>query len=130
MVRQFAFAAVLVVLSSLAVFAADPWIGKEVFWKSGAKAKVGDSDSNIQLVPVPAKVGDVKGDWLWLGRAWVRKDDVLVSAQALGYYTDQIREKPLAAQNWNNRGAMWNNRGEFDNALRDLTQAIRLDPTF
>jgi Tfp pilus assembly protein PilF len=130
MVRQFAFATVLVALSSLAAFAADPWIGKDVFWKSGAKAKVADGEINIHLVPVPATVGDVQGDWLWLGRAWVRKDDVFLPEQALGYYTDQIRENPSAAQNWNNRGAVWNNRGEFDNALRDLAQAIRLDPTF
>jgi len=130
MVRQFALVTILVAFSSLAAFAAEPWIGKEVFCKNGAKAKVGDGEINLQLVPVPATVGDVKGDWLWLGRAWVHKDDVFLPEQALGYCTDQIRENPSAAQNWNNRGAVWNNRGEFDNAIRDFTQAIRLNPTF
>ena len=130
MVRQFAFAAILVASSSLAAFAVDPGIGQEVFCKNGAKAKVGDFEISIQHLQFPATVGEVNGDWLWLGRAWVRKDDVFLPEQALGYYTDQIREKPSAAQNWSNRGAVWNHRGEFDNALRDLTEAIRLDPTF
>jgi tetratricopeptide (TPR) repeat protein len=130
MVRQFAFATVLVAFSSLAVFAADPWIGKEVYFKSGAKAKMGDSEINIQLLPVPATVGDVKGDWLSIGRAWVHKDDVFLPEQALDYWADQIRKKPSAAHNWNNRGAVWNDSGEFENAIKDLTEAIRLNPEF
>ena len=130
MLRQFAFAAVLVAFSSLEVFAADPWIGKEVYCKNGAKAGVGSSQINIEVLPFPATVGKVKGDWLWLGHAWVHRDDVFLPEQALGYFTDQIRENPSAAENWSNRGALWNSRGEFNNAIRDLTQAIRLDPKF
>jgi hypothetical protein len=72
MLRQFAFAAVLVAFFSLEVFAADPWIGQEVYCKNGAKAGVGSSQINIEVLPFPATVGKVKGDWLWLGRAWVR----------------------------------------------------------
>ena len=128
MVRQFAFATVLVALSSVAVFAADPWIGKEVYWKSGAKAKLGEREFNIQLVPFPATVRDVDGDWLWLERAWVHQDDVFLPKQALDYWSEQIRQKPSAAQNWENRGLIWNNRGKFDNAIKDLTEAIRLEP--
>ena len=130
MLRQFAFAAVLVAFFSLEVFAADPWIGKEVYCKNGAKAGVGGSQINIEVLASPATVGKVKGDWLWLGRAWVHRNDVFLPEQAQGYFTDQIRENPSSAQNWNNRGALWNSRGEFNNAIRDLTQAIRLDPRF
>ena len=130
MVRKFALSIVLVAFSSLAIFAADPWIGKEVYWKNGAKAKLGDSEIDIQLVPLPATVRDVDGDWLWLGRAWVHQDDVFLPEQALDYWADQIRKKPSAAQNWNIRGGVWNDRGKFENAIKDLTEAIRLNPEF
>jgi tetratricopeptide (TPR) repeat protein len=130
MVHQFAFAAVLVAFCSQAVFATDPWIGKEVYLKSGAKAKLGEREINIQQVPAPAMVGDVKGDWLWLEQAWVHKDDVFLLEDAVDYWSDQIRQEPSVAQNWNSRGTVWNKRGEFENAIKDLTEAIRLDPTF
>ncbi len=130
MASQFAFTTLLVALCSSTVFGADPWIGKEVFWKSGAKAKANGSEITIQTIPFPAIVGKVDGDWLWLDKAWVHKDDVLLPEQAIAYWSDQIQKNPSAAQNWNNRGTMWKDKGELDPALKDLSEAIRLDPTF
>ena len=130
MARQFAFATLLFVMCSSIVFGADPWIGKEVFWKSGAKAKVNGSQITIQTIPFPAVVGKVDGDWLWLDKAWVHKYDVFLPEEAIGYWSDQIRKNPGAAQSWNNRGSMWKDRGQLNKAIKDLTEAVRLDPTF
>jgi tetratricopeptide (TPR) repeat protein len=130
MTRQFAFITLLVAYFSSAAFAADPWIGKEVFWKSGAKAKVNGSEITIQTVPFPAIVGKVNGDWLWLDKAWVHKDDVFSPDEAIAYWSEQIRKNPTAAQSWNNRGTMLKDRGELDPAVKDLSEAIRLDPAF
>ena len=126
----FVFAAVLIALVSSAVVAADDWIGKQVFLKDGAKAKVGQTRIDIAVLGSPATVGNVNGDWLWVERAWVRKADVMLSAQALSYYTEQIRRNPSSAKHWVHRAAVWQTIGEFDNAIKDYTEAIRFNPSY
>ena len=130
MTRQFAFAAVLLAFSYSAVLAADQWIGRTVFWKHDAKAKIGNEAIKIELVPFPSTVEDVNGEWLWLGSAWVRKSDVLLREDALDYYIEQIRRNPSSAILWLRRGMVWNVRGEFDNSIKDYSEAIRLDPKY
>ncbi len=105
-------------------------LAKRSFGKAGAKAKVNGSQITIQFVPFPATVGKVNGDWLWLDRAWVHKNDVFLPEEALDHWSQEIRKNPSVAQNWNNRGTMWKNKGEFDRALKDLSEAVRLEPTF
>ena len=128
MARQFAFTAVLVAFFCSAVMGADPWIGKKVFWKVGARAMDGNKEINIELMPFPSTVEDVNGEWLWLGRAWLRTSDVLLPEQALDYYAENIRKNPLSAHGWRCRGAVWINIGESGNAIKDCTEAIRLNP--
>ncbi len=128
MARQFAFAAVLIAFLFSSVLAADPWIGKTVFWKNEAKARIGNQEVNIELLPFPSTVEDVNGEWLWMGRAWVRKRDALLPEQALDYYSAQIRGNPASEIAWGYRGSVWQEKGELDNAIRDFTEAIRLDP--
>jgi hypothetical protein len=54
--------------------AADEWLGKEVFFKDSAVAMVGtEVVDKYKVLDVPATVGAVNGEWLWLGRAWVKK---------------------------------------------------------
>ncbi len=75
--------------------AADSWLGQRVFWKPGAKAKVGTAEVAIETIPFPATVEEVNGDWLWLGRAWVHKQDVATADQALRLvFHAQIRSQP------------------------------------
>ncbi len=129
MARPFTLAALLVAISCSVASAADPWIGKSVFWKNEAKAKVGNREVNIELLPFPSIIEDVKGEWLWMGRAWVNKRDVLLPEQALDYYSAQIRMNPSSAIAWGYRGSVWQEKGELDNAIKDFTAAIRIDPT-
>lgn len=106
----------------------DPWLGKSVFVKEGAVAKVGNETVDRSKLLFPSTVGDVNGDWLWLGRAWVQKKDVMEAQEALEFYTEQIRLSPGVSSNWNGRAAVWNEKGEIENAIKDATEAIRLDP--
>ena len=85
----------------------DSWLGKQVFWKEGARAKVDDTAIDINTVYFPAQVTKVEGDWLWLGRAWVRKADVMFLDQALTYYANQVRRNPKSSQTWARRAICW-----------------------
>jgi tetratricopeptide (TPR) repeat protein len=115
-------------LLPLPAVAQDPYLGQKVFWKDGAQAKVGTTVVDLAKIPFPARVGKVEGDWLWLGRAWVRKRDVRFMDEALTYFTEEIRRNPGSARAWDGRGSVWDTKGEYDNAVKDYTEAIRLDP--
>ena len=128
MACQIAFTAVLIAFSCSADLDADPWIGKEVFRKDGAKAKIGSKEIDFKLIPFPATVEDVDGEWLWLSRAWVRKSDVFLTEQALDFYTEQVRKHPSSADDRRRLGSVWSTRGDLENAINEFDEAIRLDP--
>ncbi len=130
MVRQLGFAAVLIAFVCSTVLAADPWIGQKVFWKETAKAKIGNDEVSIDLLPFPSKVEAVNGEWLWLGRAWVHKSDVMLSQQAFDYYSEQIRLAPTQARNWAKRGLVRQDQADFEDAIEDFVEAILLDPNY
>jgi tetratricopeptide (TPR) repeat protein len=117
----------LLALSSLAG-AADPSLGQKVFWKPWAQAKVGNAVVPIDMLSFPATVEAVNGDWLWLGRAWVKKQDVLTADQALTELAAQILKQPKNAALWTCRGAVRAEKGDYDAAIKDFNEAIRLDP--
>jgi tetratricopeptide (TPR) repeat protein len=120
---------VLAELPSVASAADQPWIGQNVFWKEGAIAQVGTQQVDIKLIPFPTLVEGVNGDWLWLGRAWVRKSDVMHTQQALDYYSEEIRRNPKASHSWVCRGLASDAKGDLDGAIKDYDEAIRLNPT-
>ena len=131
MVRQLGYATVLIAFACSTVLGADTWIGQKVFCKPDAKAKVRNQLVKIELLAFPSEVEAVNGDWLWLGRAWVRKHDVMSSQQALDYYTDQIQTVDSSqARNWTKRGLVWNAAGEFEKARKDYSEAIKIDPKY
>lgn len=123
----------LVLVSVVAVAApagrAEDWIGQRVFCKDSAQPRVGEKSVDRTSISYPATVTKVEGDWLWLGRAWVRKADVMTVEQALAFCTDEIRRNPTASHWYRRRASAWREKGELDNAIADVTEAIRLDPT-
>jgi len=108
--------------------ASEPALGQKVFWKSGARAKLGGAEIHINKIPFPAKVERMEGDWVWLERAWVHKDDVMNVDQALEYYSHKIDFNPINDVWWRRRSSIWPEKGEYQNALQDCNDAIRLDP--
>lgn len=119
--------AALVALVVEIAAAQDPWLGQPVFIKDSAKPQVGTTAIDREKIPFPATVEKINGDWLWLGRAWVKKSDVRRIDEALAHYTEEIRRNPTSPA-WGRRGAVWLNKGEVDSAIKDYTEAIRLDP--
>ena len=126
--RTLPLALFCLLLFTLPAMAADEWLGRKVFCRPGATAKVGETEIAIETIPFPATVSAVNGDWLWLGRAWVRKQDALSADQALAVVSTQLRASPKIAQLWTCRGAIWREKGDYAAAIKDFTEAIRLDP--
>ena len=48
--------------------------------------------------------------------------------EAIKDQTEAIRSEPDCANAWNNRGNAWLEKGEYDKAVADLEEAIRLGP--
>jgi tetratricopeptide (TPR) repeat protein len=124
-----------------------PWIGKRVFTKYGTVLKVGDQvvddegrsnnltisghDRNICRV---YRIEHVDGEWLWLkaeesgAAGWSKFKDVIPYVQAIDYYTKLIGSDPQASY-YSLRGNIWVEKGEYDIAIADFNEAIRLEPS-
>ena len=101
----------------------DPLLGTEVFLKDSAIANVGNEVvDKYKVLSWPATVEDVNGGWLWLGRAWVRRTDVMNLEQAFDYYVEEVRNNPKSARAWWSRAGCWSVKGELNNALRAMTK--------
>jgi tetratricopeptide (TPR) repeat protein len=121
-------ALLLVEFSASAALAADPWIGQMVFLKSTSRPKIGDKYVSLDRISFPATVEAAKGNWLWIGRGWVPKDDVLTCRQAFVYYSEEVRRNPSAVAAWIGRGKACNQLGDYDRSISDYTEALRLAP--
>jgi len=129
MLRRVVLTGVIASLLAPPAEAQESWLGKEVFWKSGAVAKSGQQNISIDSVPFPAKVEQVEGELLRLGKAWVHQKDVFTDrADALADCNERLRIEPNARL-YNRRGAIWRLQGQLDTALADYEAAIKLDPT-
>jgi len=58
---------------------------------------------------------------------WARKSDFVLSRDAPAYFTDRIRANPADSFALIMRGQGWLDRGEYDNAIKDFTECIRID---
>jgi tetratricopeptide (TPR) repeat protein len=127
--------------------APDSWIGKRVFTQYGAVLKVGnvvvDDEGRSADMAASGKarrsvrtyrVERVNGEWLWLKdeksrvAGWVQSKWVVPYEQAIEFYTNQIRANPSSV-NYIRRGNIWLEKGEYDIAIGDYNEAIRLDPS-
>ena len=124
----------------------DPWIGRRAFLQFGGVLKVSDtivfdqgrttslqvSGHDRRAVKV-YRVEHANGESPWLheegtgvaGR--VQSKYVVPCEQAVEFYTDQIRANPKA-NSCNDRGNIWLEEEEYDVAIGDYNEAIRLEP--
>jgi len=141
------FAAVLVMVPRLSrAQTGDSWLGKRVITRYGAVLRVGtqvvdDEDRGKNLARGKERntfriyrVERTKDGWLWLvaeqggARGWVRTEWVIALDQAVDYCTNRIRANSGVASHYLHRGSVWVAKGEYDIALADYNEAIRLDP--
>jgi tetratricopeptide (TPR) repeat protein len=140
--------AAVAVLSACSVEApvqtAGDWVGTRVVLKSGnTPLKLGHDQvvapNDIHRVYT---VERVNGPWLWVTSSivtgkvasvhagvsgWVKASDVVPYDQANDYFTSVIKSNP-SSWAYIRRGDIWLDKKEYDRALRDFNEAIRLDP--
>jgi tetratricopeptide (TPR) repeat protein len=81
------------------------------------------------------RVEQENGPWLWVRAdgngfsGWALYDQVVAVEDAIGFFTDQIRDDPQDVFPYVMRAMLWQDRREIDKALRDYDQVLRLDPS-
>jgi tetratricopeptide (TPR) repeat protein len=58
---------------------------------------------------------------------WIKRSDVIPLSQALDLFSDELKRTPSSVA-YTIRGTIWNEQRDFDKAIIDFNQAIRLDP--
>jgi len=116
----------------LTSFATAQRVGDKIMPKMHAKFMVGSTEVSWSKATTswPPMVTKTNGEWLWVGRSWVDRADVVLLADAPAYYTEYLRNNPNSSAAYINRGLSWDDKGEYDNAIKDYTEAIRLRPEF
>jgi cytochrome c-type biogenesis protein CcmH/NrfG len=111
------------------VLAADSWVGTTVILKETAQPQVGNERRKWTSVPLPAVVKNVNGTWLWLGTAWVQQNEVVKVDDAPAYFTGLIEREPDSPVGYALRGLSWFAKREYENAIKDFSEAIRMQPS-
>lgn len=70
---------------------------------------------------------DARGEMLRADRGWIDRSDVVPQDDAIEFFSQQLRDKPTAVR-YASRARVWNYRGEYDRAIDDCDEALRLDP--
>ena len=60
---------------------------------------------------------------------WVSVGRVILLDRAIEIYSEEIRARP-SAESYNNRGLLSTARGDYDRAITDISEAIRLKPEY
>lgn len=126
---RFLLAVLFVALCSIATAAQRDWQGETVMIKETATPQIGAKKFRWTDVPMPATVEKVNGQWLWVRVAWVKQDDVVLLDDAPAYYTKLLNRGTHNAVAYALRGVSWLTKREYDNAIKDLTEVLRLDPS-
>lgn len=111
----------------LQAVAADDWLGQTVLPKETARPQINGKRLAWNAVPIPSVVRRVQGSWLWVGVAWLDKDEVVTIDDAPAYFT-RVIQRGQPAVGYSLRGVSWLVKREFANAIKDFTEAIRLEP--
>jgi len=113
---------------SLSIGADQDYVGLKVMLKETARPKLGNQVFEWSAVRLPAKVTQAKDGWLWVGTAWVRPTDVVPLADAPAYFTALLKSGRSNIVAYALRGVSWQALREYDNAIKDFSQAIKLEP--
>jgi hypothetical protein len=138
--------AIMVLGHSRAAGEGDGWIGRRVFTRYGATLKIGsrvvDDEGRVRSHAASGKdrrtfrvyrVEQIQGPWLWLVSetqgvsGWVKAVDAIPCDQAIAYATAVLYSNPTSAA-YVARGIAWHDARQYDRAIVDYNEAIRLNP--
>src|SRR5579871_6846776 len=108
-----------------------PRRGIRVLPKEGCVVNVGIEVMDAANFSNPFRIEEAEGDWLWFGPekcGRVHRSQVVTLGEAPDYYTQQIERDNRNGWAYHLRGIAWFERREFDKALVDFGEAIRLKP--
>jgi tetratricopeptide (TPR) repeat protein len=100
----------------------DGWIGREFMPRVTCTPKVQNQLIPLKSLSLPFKVQKVNGNWLWVGRAWVKKSDIVALDDATAYYDEYLENHPDSS--WTGECLLAASRGELAARERDMR-----DPT-
>jgi tetratricopeptide (TPR) repeat protein len=137
-IRQAAFLSVVLSVVFLPALASAQQVGDKIV-VTAEKASLRANDAEIGTVPKGniLIVKNVNGDWFWViwtgghyGRptvkGWINRSEVIAYSQALDFFNDELRRNPTPYA-YSIRGLIWNEKGQYDLAIGDFNEAIRLD---
>ena len=114
------------------------WFGKKVLPKrSESTIQIGDYEDDKPVYWTPhnlmnCTVREDKGGFLRLyddrREGWVKKEDMVTAEDAPAWWDQEVKKNPNSYYGWHMRGVSWKDKKEYDNAIKDLTEAIRLKP--
>jgi tetratricopeptide (TPR) repeat protein len=112
----------------------EEWLGvKVVERRPGVMLKAGKRmvGRMSDLGPTPLVI-EAQGDWLRVGTesrsGWVQQRDVVALEEAAIFFSSVIKSDPKRGWAYNLRGIALQDQGQFEEALRDYSMAVRLNP--
>ena len=126
------FAALSITPSPAYVQAADGRVGTKIILKH-AKVQLRVEYRTVEAGPGfrVFAVQQTKAGWLWVTsgtlEGWVQESDVVPYDQAIDYYTASIKNSPSATA-YVNRGLVRAEQRDYENAVADFSDALRIDP--
>jgi tetratricopeptide (TPR) repeat protein len=126
LLRATAIWPLLLILTATA-FSEEDWVGEQIMPKEDAEYTNRGDKVSRELIALPARVQKTNGNYFWIGNAWVSKDDVLKLDDALKYYDAKLRDNPTSEM-YSYRAFVLIRRQDYVNALKDLTEALKLNP--
>jgi tetratricopeptide (TPR) repeat protein len=138
MVRPIPFVALLLFIGTAATQASDDtWVGQMVLpRRPDVKflAQTADGDKReFEMAVAMTRVLSENDGWLVVyapgTESRVKKSDMVLLNDADSFYTEYVRDNPVSAWGFDRRGIARRMHGDFENAIKDFSESIRLEPT-
>lgn len=128
---MFRITCVLTILLAYSSIAFAQKVGDTVIVIRQCDIKSGNVVSDTVTAGMEFTVQKVNGKWLWVSRGhagWIDSANTIPLEKAVAYFTDELRNNPTADA-YASRGNVWRQKKEYDIAIADYSEAIRLNPT-